>query len=100
MENGVGVFDLHDRAVGKHFLHALLEAVPFRGAPEIVEHQKSAIEQVIAQSVSLLLAEIEAAGLDHVDEGIIGQLLIGQAEEQPIGIDLHRSHLLQAESEI
>src|SRR5258706_15596463 len=49
VEDGIVVVDLDNLAVGKDQRHALEEAVPFFGSPEIVEHQEAAAEQGIAK---------------------------------------------------
>ena len=91
---------LHRLAVGEDALDLLVEVLPLVVAPEVVDHQEAAVEQVAAQGDDLLLREVQAARLDHVDEGIVEQPLVGQPQRDRIGVDLERRELLQPEGEV
>src|ERR1051326_727750 len=69
MEDGVLVIDLDDRPVGKDVPDALLEHLPFVVAVEIVGHEESAAQKVIAYLFSLLLGESPLADLHGVEPG-------------------------------
>src|SRR5207249_1571407 len=61
MKNRVLIADLDNRPVREYELHALFEPPIFLGSPEIVEHQKSAAQQVFPQRVGLRLGEFPIA---------------------------------------
>ena len=87
--------EVGEGAVGKDALHLLGEVVPFVLAPEVVEHEEAAVEQVAAEDGDFLIGEGKIAGLDDVDERVAEEHRVGDLENLRIGIDLERSHLLE-----
>ena len=82
-------------AVGEDFFDLVVEVGPFGLAPEVVNHQEAAVEQIPPESLDLVVHEFEVARFDQVDERISEQFGIGQFENAPVRIDLERRELLQ-----
>ena len=83
-------------AVGEDAFDFVIEVVPFRFAPEVINHQEAAVLQIPSQRFDLVFGEFQTARFDHVDEGIIEQFRIGQLDDFAFGIDFQRRQLLQA----
>src|SRR5258707_12145760 len=66
MEDLVFVFDLDDRPVGKDALHAFRENLPLHAAMEVIAHEKSTAQQVLAQSFRLRVGQVPMAHLHSV----------------------------------
>src|SRR5690349_10241890 len=77
-----------------------LELCPLSQAPKIVRPQDSAVEQILSEWFNLLVAQEQGARLDHIDPRIIEQSRVGEADDAPIGIGLHRGDLLEPEGEV
>jgi hypothetical protein len=87
-------------AVGEHAAHFVRQVVPLVLAPEVVHHQEAAVEEIPPQAANFVVGEQHPPRLDEVDEGVVEQLRVGQLQHLVVGIDPHRSELLQAEGEI
>ena len=61
VKDGIGIGDFHHRPVRKHQPHAFVESIPFFGAPEIVQHQEAAAQQIIAQLLDLAIGQLPIA---------------------------------------
>src|SRR6266704_2910321 len=83
-------------AIGKNAFDLVVKDVVLFLAPEIVEHQKSSIDQIFAQNIHLLVGQKQPARLHDVDERIIEKPLIGQLEVNGTRVHLQRRNLLQA----
>src|SRR6185369_6575000 len=76
------------------------KVVPFPLAPKIIDHQESAVEQVVSQDRNFLLIELQPSWFDDVNERVIEQFLVGEFEHQPFRIHSNRSHLVEAKGKI
>src|SRR5579862_6404874 len=66
MENLIRVLNIDNGAVRKYARHAGFEDFPFGRAMEIVAHEKSAAQQILAHLGSLLLGEIPMPDFDAI----------------------------------
>jgi hypothetical protein len=71
IEDGMFEGQFSGFAVGQDAFDLLIEVRVFAFAPEIIDHQESAAEEVTAEGLHFILAEPERAGFDHVDEWVI-----------------------------
>ena len=69
----------HEVAVGEDLFQLAGHARPLAITPEVVQHEKTAVEQVVAQRDHLFLGQIQTARFDHVNERVIGQFLVGES---------------------
>ena len=67
---------LDDRAIREHALHLPLEILPLVRAVEVVEHRRAAPQQEFAQTRDFGLRQLQRAGLDDVDPGMLEELRI------------------------
>src|SRR5262245_16748720 len=81
--------------IRKHSPEDTLDDHPRVLPPEVIEHQESAVEEILSQGNDFVLVQLEASRLDHVDEGMLEKILVRQPEKPSVGIHLHRRHLLQ-----
>ena len=84
----------------KNALELVVEIVPFRLAPEVVNHEKAAVVAIAAQAIDLLTAKRQAPRLHDVDEGMVEEFVVGQAHHGSIRIHLHRGHFVEPVREI
>src|SRR5260370_7875649 len=63
VENRIAVLNLHNRPVRKDQSHALHEAVPFVLIPEVVHHQETATQEIVANLPGLRLGQLPVAPL-------------------------------------
>ena len=71
MEDRVVVGDVDDRPVGEHAPHAVDEDAPLDGAVKVVDHEKPAAQQVLAQLRRLRVREVPLADFDGIEPGPI-----------------------------
>ena len=76
-----------DLAIGEHALHLALEVGPLDRAVEVVERERAAAQQELAQDRHLGLLQPEVARLDDVDPGIGPEIRIFEREDDGI-VDL------------
>src|SRR5262245_19620853 len=100
MENRMVHWQFLQLAVRKNALDFTMEILPLRVAPEIVYHEKSAVEQVTAQDGHFLVHEPERARLHYVNPGMVDQVRIGRIDNTAVRIHEERGHLLEAEREV
>jgi hypothetical protein len=68
-----------DRMSRQHARHGLAKSLPLFGAPEIVHHQKSAAQQILAQPRCFRVTQIPPAGLRRIHPRIIEQVVVGES---------------------
>jgi hypothetical protein len=51
-------------------------------APEIVHHQETAAQQILAQSLDFGVAQTPPTGLGRIDPGIVEEPVVGEAKMQ------------------
>ncbi len=88
--------ELDRLAVGENELHVLVDVFPLGRAPEIVEHEGSAVEQPGPQNGGFLFVQMHESGLDDVGERVVRELGIVDVERAGVRIDLQRGELMQA----
>jgi len=76
VEDGFGVLEFHDRAVGEDLLHAVDEDRPFHGAVEIVAHEKPAAQQELAEFGDLGIGQLPVAHLDGIEPRIVEDVVV------------------------
>ena len=67
--------DLHDRAIREHGFHALDEGRPLIAAVEVVHHQETAAQKVLAQLSRRLFIQRPLPDLNAVDPGVLKDLV-------------------------
>src|SRR5258708_6998489 len=83
-------------AVGKDAFDLAVEVVPLVLAPEVVDHQEAAVQEVATQGGDFVVGECQLARLDQIKKRIVEQLGRSQIEDFALRIDLERSELLQS----
>src|SRR5215203_1699204 len=73
--------NLHDLAIRKHPLQLLFRQLPFVRAVKIVKRQRAAAQQELAQNRHLGVLQLQVAGLDNVDPGIVPELWILECQD-------------------
>src|SRR5258706_11705912 len=68
VKDGIVVRNFHDGTIRKSLLDALLEYLPFHGSVEIVGHEETAAQQIIAQLFHLCVRRSPFAYLDGIKE--------------------------------
>src|SRR5262249_16977918 len=81
-------------ALRKDLFHCFIQRVPFEFAPEIVNHQKSAVEQITTQGRDFIGSQNDPSRFNQVNEGILKQFGIRQPKDFSVWIDLQRRQLL------
>ena len=76
--------EIHDLAVRKHAPHLLGEVVPLVGTVKIVEGERAAAQQELAQDPHLVVAQPHVAGLDDVDPGVVPELRIVERQDDRV----------------
>ena len=66
-EDRVVVRNLHNRPVGKHFMHAREESAPLDVSVEIVAHKKAAAQQKLAHRFGLVVGQVPVAHFHAVE---------------------------------
>ena len=61
--------DIDGGEFGEDAFHLFGKGGPFAFAPEIVDHQKAAAEEIGSQGFGFVVGEPEVAAFGHVDEG-------------------------------
>ncbi len=79
--------EVDELAVREHALHLLRRVVPLVRTVEVVEGQRAAAQQELAQDRHLVVAQAQVARLDDVDPAVVPQLGIVQREDDGI-VDL------------
>ena len=100
MKNFVLDRQLHNFPRWKHPLHLAREVGPLFLSPKIIDHQKAAGQQVFPQCLDFVLAEVQLARLDDVNERVLEQFVLGEIEHRALGIDLECGELLQAKRHV
>ena len=74
--------------VRENAFHRPAEHFPLLVAPEIVDHQESAAQQVLAQPRGFGVAQTPPAGLRGIDPGIVEEAVVGETQVTGIaGVD-------------
>src|SRR6202035_5428137 len=71
VKNGIAAWNVYDGPIGKHFIHAGDEGVPFPGAVKIVAHEKAATIQKIAQLGGLQVSKVPMTDFNRIQPGPI-----------------------------
>src|SRR5262245_64094935 len=67
MKDGIVILELEDRPIGKNAPQASGEALPFRGAVEIVDHEETSAVQILADPPGLAVIQLPIANLDRIE---------------------------------
>ena len=76
--------EVHDLAVWKDAPHLLGEVVPLVGTVKIVEGERSAAQQKLAQDPHFVVPKPHVAGLDDVQPGVVPELRIVERQDDRI----------------
>src|ERR1051325_7215854 len=78
--------------LGKDPLHLVVKVFPLQITPKIVRHEKTAIQQVIAKNLYLLLIQSPSPRFGHVNPRIVIEVPVVEPEKPAVRIDLQRCH--------
>src|SRR5688572_6442102 len=89
----------------EHFRELGDPPLPGQAAPEIISPQEAPLEQILAETSRFLLVEVGRAHLGHHDEGAAEQHIVGEANQQRVGLavghaDVGACQLAEADREI
>ena len=85
--------------VGQNAGHGVTEEFPLLGAPEVVDDEEAAAQQIFAEAGGLGIGEVPPAGLGGVDPGVIEEVLIGEAQMAGVA-GVEAGEALDAEGEV
>src|SRR5581483_5889310 len=89
MKDRIVIGNFNDSAVGKNPFHALVENTPVDSSPEVIAHEETAAQQVLAYSLGLGIRQIPLAHEHRIKPGIVEDVVF------VLNIDrlFYRSHL-------
>src|SRR5688572_23138072 len=88
-------------AIREHPLDYLaIKVAPVRFPPKVVDHEKSASEQIASEPTDLFIIEHNCGHAAHENKGILEQLLVHEFDDLAIGIDFHRGELVKPPGKI
>src|SRR5258708_34471352 len=76
VKDGIVVRNLHNGTIRKSLLNAFLEYLPLHGSVEIVGHEETAAQQIIAQLFHLCVRRSPFAYLDSIKKRPVVHLII------------------------
>ena len=76
VEDGVVVRDVFDDGVGQHHTHAAHEAVPIVLAVEVIDHEKSAARDEVAEPLGFGVGEGPVGDADGVDPRVVPHVVV------------------------
>lgn len=87
-------------AAGEDVFHMVFAGLPGAVAPEIVEEEDAAVEEVLAESAGFVVVEVHAFGVREEDEGVLGEVGVGEADDAAVGVGGEGGHLLETPGEV
>src|SRR6185437_4941912 len=99
MKDGMRQRQFNRFAIGEHALDFVVEMMPLFVAPKIIDHQKAAAEQVVAQYDRFVITEIQSARAGNVNKWIILEIVRRDIDEVQAGADLETCRLVQSETQ-
>ena len=78
--------DVEDGVLGKHLTHGVGPLLPCTGAPEVIDPQEAAFEEVVAQPLDFNRREADRSNVRPDQERAFEQRVVSQVDGPVLGV--------------
>ncbi len=101
VKDGIGIGNFDHGPVGENQPHGFVEAIPLFGAPKIVQHEKAAAQQVLAEFLDLAIGQLPIPHFAGVEPGpVVNVVAIVQIDGLLDGACRYAGQAAQGEGEM
>ncbi len=95
MENLITVGQILHRPIGQHLAHAGHESLPVVSPVKVIDHQKTALQQVLTQALGFRICEGPVGHLNGVYPGVVIDIVAVEIDHLLVGAHLDAGESFQ-----